>query len=182
MAPKTAYFEDHTEWDASGHYRRPALPPVDRESPGFFTNSADRLTAKGNFPCGPYLSHFTEVITRCTYQLWSPGHYFYRDDFNKGTQLHVPNETAIDFSIENKKVILVDDVLYTGRTTRSALDAMLDYGRPSAVELLVLIDRRFTRQLPIQADYTGRTIDAIISDKVKVLWKERDGKDEVIIE
>ena len=107
---------------------------------------------------------------------------FYRDDFNKGTQLHVPNETAIDFSIENKKVILVDDVLYTGRTTRSALDAMLDYGRPSAVELLVLIDRRFTRQLPIQADYTGRTIDAIVSDKVKVLWKERDGKDEVIIE
>jgi pyrimidine operon attenuation protein / uracil phosphoribosyltransferase len=107
---------------------------------------------------------------------------FYRDDFNKGTQLHMPNETAIDFSIENKKVVLVDDVLYTGRTTRSALDAMLDYGRPSAVELLVLIDRRFTRQLPIQPDYTGRTIDAIISDKVKVLWKERDGKDEVIIE
>jgi pyrimidine operon attenuation protein/uracil phosphoribosyltransferase len=107
---------------------------------------------------------------------------FYRDDFNKGTELHVPNETAIDFSIENKKVVLIDDVLYTGRTTRSALDAMLDYGRPSAVELLVLIDRRFTRQLPIQADYIGRTIDAIISEKVRVRWKERDGKDEVIIE
>lgn len=107
---------------------------------------------------------------------------FYRDDFKKGTELHVPNETAIDFSIENKKVILIDDVLYTGRTTRSALDAMLDYGRPSAVELLVLIDRRFTRQLPIQADYIGRTIDAIISEKVRVRWKERDGKDEVIIE
>lgn len=105
---------------------------------------------------------------------------FYRDDFN--TQLHVPNETTIDFSLENKKVILVDDVLYTGRTTRSALDAMLDYGRPSVVELLVLIDRRFTRQLPIQADYTGRTVDAIISEKVKVRWAERDGKDEVILE
>jgi pyrimidine operon attenuation protein/uracil phosphoribosyltransferase len=107
---------------------------------------------------------------------------FYRDDFKKGTELHVPNETAIDFSIENKKVILIDDVLYTGRTTRSALDAMLDYGRPSAVELLVLIDRRFTRQLPIQADYTGRTIDVIISEKVRVRWKERDGNDEVVIE
>jgi pyrimidine operon attenuation protein/uracil phosphoribosyltransferase len=94
----------------------------------------------------------------------------------------VPNETAIDFSIENKKVILIDDVLYTGRTTRSALDAMLDYGRPSAVELLVLIDRRFTRQLPIQADYIGRTIDAIISEKVRVRWKDRDGNDEVVIE
>lgn len=105
---------------------------------------------------------------------------FYRDDFN--TQLHVPNETTIDFSLENKKVILVDDVLYTGRTTRSALDAMLDFGRPSVVELLVLIDRRFTRQLPIQADYTGRTVDAIISEKVKVRWAERDGKDEVILE
>jgi pyrimidine operon attenuation protein / uracil phosphoribosyltransferase len=105
---------------------------------------------------------------------------FYRDDFN--TQLHVPNETKIDFSLENKRIILVDDVLYTGRTTRSALDAMLDFGRPSVVELLVLIDRRFTRQLPIQADYTGRTVDAIISEKVKVRWSERDGRDEVILE
>ncbi|SDH58847.1 bifunctional pyr operon transcriptional regulator/uracil phosphoribosyltransferase PyrR [Chitinophaga filiformis] len=105
---------------------------------------------------------------------------FYRDDFN--TELHVPNETTINFSLENKKVILVDDVLYTGRTTRSALAAMLDFGRPSVVELLVLIDRRFTRHLPIQADYTGRTVDAISSEKVKVRWAERDGKDEVILE
>ncbi|WP_343693333.1 bifunctional pyr operon transcriptional regulator/uracil phosphoribosyltransferase PyrR [Chitinophaga sp.] len=107
---------------------------------------------------------------------------FYRDDFNKGKAIHVPNETAIDFSIENKKVVLIDDVLYTGRTTRSALDAMLDFGRPSVVELLVLIDRRFTRELPIQADYTGRTIDAVNSEKVKVRWKDRDGHDDVIIE
>ena len=107
---------------------------------------------------------------------------FYRDDFNKGKHLHVPNETAIDFSIENKKVILIDDVLYTGRTTRSALDAMLDFGRPSVVELLVLIDRRFTRELPIQADYTGRTVDAVMSEKVKVRWKDRDGRDDVILE
>jgi len=105
---------------------------------------------------------------------------FYRDDFN--TQLHVPKETTIDFSLDGKKVILVDDVLYTGRTTRSALDAMLDFGRPSAVELLVLIDRRFTRQVPIQADYVGRTVDAIMSETVKVRWAERDGKDEVILE
>lgn len=106
---------------------------------------------------------------------------FYRDDFNKGTTLHVPNETDINFSIENKKVVLIDDVLYTGRTIRSALDAMLDFGRPAAVELLVLIDRRFSRQLPIQPDYTGRTIDAFISQKVKVRWQERDGSDEVVL-
>ncbi|MVT08624.1 bifunctional pyr operon transcriptional regulator/uracil phosphoribosyltransferase PyrR [Chitinophaga tropicalis] len=138
-------------------------------------------------PRGIFLS---ERIYR-TLQKLLPGvqiHYgklditFYRDDFNKGSQLHVPNETAIDFSIENKRVVLIDDVLYTGRTTRSALDAMLDFGRPSAVELLVLIDRRFTRQLPIQADYTGRTIDAVMSEKVKVRWAERDGADEVVIE
>jgi len=106
---------------------------------------------------------------------------FYRDDFNKGKGLHVPNETSIDFSIENKKVVLIDDVLYTGRTIRSALDAMLDFGRPASVELLALIDRRFSRQLPIQPDYTGRTIDAFISQKVKVLWEDRDGKDEVVL-
>lgn len=106
---------------------------------------------------------------------------FYRDDYNKGTALHIPNQTDIRFSIENKKVVLIDDVLYTGRTIRSALDAMLDFGRPEKVELLVLIDRRFSRQLPIQPDYTGRTIDSIISQKVKVLWNEKDGMDEVVL-
>lgn len=106
---------------------------------------------------------------------------FYRDDYKSGKGLQVPNETDIDFSIDNKRVILIDDVLYTGRTIRSAMDALLDFGRPAKVELLVLIDRRFSRELPIQPDYTGRTIDAIITERVKVLWKERDGKDEVVL-
>ncbi|MBO9154388.1 bifunctional pyr operon transcriptional regulator/uracil phosphoribosyltransferase PyrR [Chitinophaga sp. GCM10012297] len=106
---------------------------------------------------------------------------FYRDDYKSNKGLQVPNETDIDFSIDNKRVILIDDVLYTGRTIRSAMDALLDFGRPAAVELLVLIDRRFSRELPIQPDYTGRTIDAIITERVKVLWKERDGKDEVVL-
>jgi pyrimidine operon attenuation protein/uracil phosphoribosyltransferase len=78
-------------------------------------------------------------------------------------------------------VILVDDVLYTGRSIRSALDAILDFGRAEKVELLVLIDRRFSRQLPIQPDYVGRTIDSIISQKVKVIWEEQEGTDEVIL-
>jgi pyrimidine operon attenuation protein/uracil phosphoribosyltransferase len=104
---------------------------------------------------------------------------FYRDDIRK--ELHVPNQTDIKFSIEGKKVVLIDDVLYTGRTTRAALDALMDYGRPEKVELLVLIDRRYSRQLPIQADYTGRFIDSIVTQKVKVLWKERDEQDEVIL-
>jgi pyrimidine operon attenuation protein/uracil phosphoribosyltransferase len=104
---------------------------------------------------------------------------FYRYDIRK--ELHVPNRTDIKFSIEGKKVVLIDDVLYTGRTTRAALDALMDFGRPDKVELMVLIDRRFSRQLPIQADYIGKSIDSIVTQKVKVLWKERDEKDEVIL-
>jgi pyrimidine operon attenuation protein / uracil phosphoribosyltransferase len=91
---------------------------------------------------------------------------FYRDDIRNA--LHVPNQTDIPFSLENKNVVLIDDVLYTGRTIRAGLDALLSFGRPAKVELCVLIDRRFSRQLPIQADYIGRSIDSIISQKVKV--------------
>ena len=100
---------------------------------------------------------------------------FYRDDIRK--ELHVANQTDIPFSMEGKRVILVDDVLYTGRTIRAALDALLDFGRPGKVELCVLIDRRFNRQLPIQPDYVGKSIDSIISQKVKVEWD----KEEVIL-
>jgi pyrimidine operon attenuation protein/uracil phosphoribosyltransferase len=104
---------------------------------------------------------------------------FYRDDIRK--ELHIANRTDIAFSIEGKNVILIDDVLYTGRTIRAALDALLDFGRPEKVELCVLIDRRFSRQLPIQPDYIGKSIDAIVSQKVKVFWKKKDGKDEVCL-
>lgn len=104
---------------------------------------------------------------------------FYRDDIRK--ELHVPNQTDIRFSIEGRNVVLIDDVLYTGRTIRAALDALMDFGRPEKVELLTLIDRRYSRQLPIQPDYTGRAIDSIVSQKVKVLWQERDSRDEVVL-
>jgi len=95
--------------------------------------------------------------------------------------LHVANKTDILFSIEGKRVVLIDDVLYTGRTIRAALDALMDFGRPQKVELMVLIDRRYSRELPIQPDYTGKSIDSIVTQKVKVLWQEKDGKDEVIL-
>jgi pyrimidine operon attenuation protein/uracil phosphoribosyltransferase len=104
---------------------------------------------------------------------------FYRDDVRKS--LHIANTTNIPFGIENKKVILVDDVLYTGRTIRAALDALLDFGRPAEVSLCVLVDRRFSRELPIQPDYTGKVIDTIVSQRVKVAWTENEGKDEVIL-
>ncbi len=104
---------------------------------------------------------------------------FYRDDLRK--ELHVPNQTNILFSLEGKNVILIDDVLYTGRTIRAALDAIMDMGRPEKVELCVLIDRRFSRQLPIQPDYVGKSIDSIISQKVKVYWKKKDDREEVVL-
>ena len=102
---------------------------------------------------------------------------FYRDDFRRKDL--VPNRTNIDFIIEDKNVIMIDDVLYTGRTIRAGLDAMMAFGRPKDVELLVLVDRRFSRNLPIQAKYSGCIVDTIASEKVKVEWKESDGEDHV---
>lgn len=104
---------------------------------------------------------------------------FYRDDFRRKEL--IPNSTTIDFTIEDKNVILVDDVLFTGRTIRAGLDAMLAFGRPKDVELLVLVDRRFSRNVPIQAKYTGMVIDSIESQNVKVEWKELDGKDRITL-
>lgn len=91
---------------------------------------------------------------------------FYRDDIRK--EIHLANETNISCPIENKVVVLIDDVLYTGRTIRAALDALQDFGRPKKVELCVLIDRRFNRELPIQPDYCGRSIDTRAEEKVRV--------------
>lgn len=97
---------------------------------------------------------------------------FHRDDVHAGGGLHMPSINSIPFSIEGRQVILVDDVLHTGRTIRSAMDALMTYGRPSRVELLTLIDRKFSRELPVQPDYTGRSIDTIMSQKVVVDWPE----------
>jgi pyrimidine operon attenuation protein / uracil phosphoribosyltransferase len=105
---------------------------------------------------------------------------FYRDDVHT-SEIHVPSVTDIPFSIEGKKVVLIDDVLYTGRTIRSAMDALIDFGRPEKVELLVLVDRRFSRELPIHPDYAGYTVDTILTQKVIVYWEEKDGKDEVVL-
>ncbi len=104
---------------------------------------------------------------------------FYRDDFRTGNAPLQANETDVEFSLEHKRIVLVDDVLYTGRTIRSALDALLDFGRPEDVELLVLIDRRLHRHVPIQAKYAGKTIDSIIDERVKVEWQEQGEEDKV---
>jgi len=106
---------------------------------------------------------------------------FYRDDFRRSDKVLEANSTEIDFLIEDKRVVFIDDVLYTGRSIRAALTAIQSYGRPSEIELLTLIDRRFSRHLPIQPDYRGRQVDAINDEKVLVNWKETSGEDAVYL-
>jgi len=106
---------------------------------------------------------------------------FYRDDFRLRNQPLAASKTEMDFIVEDKKVILVDDVLYTGRTVRAALSALQHYGRAAKVELAVMVDRRFNRELPIQADYTGTAVDAVDQAYVEVCWAEKDGEDKILL-
>jgi len=102
---------------------------------------------------------------------------FYRDDFRRRDMPINANETEINFIIEEKNVILVDDVFYTGRSLRSGLDAMLAFGRPNKVEMLTLIERKYSRDYPLQPDYIGKSVDSLSSQRVEVDWKETSGKD-----
>ena len=104
----------------------------------------------------------------------------YRDDLRRKTEWPKVEKTEIPFSVEDKEVILVDDVIYTGRTTRAALEEIMDFGRPSSIQLVVMVDRGH-RELPIQPDYDGIKVDTLISEKVRVHLKETDGVDEVIV-
>lgn len=99
---------------------------------------------------------------------------FFRDDFRRSEIPLSANTTVMDQSVEGKDVVLIDDVLFTGRSIRSALTAIDTYGRPKSIELLVLVDRRFSRHLPIQPNYLGAQIDALQGDKVKVVWSENE--------
>jgi len=107
---------------------------------------------------------------------------FFRDDFRRNEKPLEANKTQIDFLVEAKKVVFIDDVLYTGRSIRAALTAIQSFGRPSVIELLVLIDRRFSRHLPIQPNYKGFQVDAIGQEKVKVCWDEQHGNDTIYLE
>jgi pyrimidine operon attenuation protein/uracil phosphoribosyltransferase len=106
---------------------------------------------------------------------------FYRDDFRRSSKVLEASATEMDFIVEGKNIVFIDDVLYTGRSIRSALTAIQSYGRPMRIELLILIDRRFSRHLPIQPDYRGRQVDAINDEKVIVNWKETQGEDAVYL-
>lgn len=105
---------------------------------------------------------------------------FYRDDLMRKTEWPNVKKTEIPFPVEDKKIILADDVIFTGRTTRAAIDEIMDYGRPSSIQLAVLVDRGH-RELPIQADYVGIKLSTLSTEEVRVHLKEADGRDEVII-
>lgn len=148
-------------------------------------NNFENAVIVGLQPRGIYLSNrihqkLTALLPNVSIPYGKLDITFYRDDYGKGG-LHIPSEMEMNFSLEGKTVILIDDVLFTGRSIRSGLDALLDFGRPERVELLVLIDRRFSREVPIQPDYVGMSVDVVEGQKVKVLWKEKDQKDEVVM-
>ena len=137
-------------------------------------------------PRGTYLANRVKALLENDYQIKDVqlgflDITFFRDDFRRGEKQLEANKTQIDFLVEDKKVVFIDDVLFTGRSINAALTAVQSFGRPSEVELLVLIDRRFSRHLPIQPDYRGRQVDVINDEKVIVSWKEKDGKDAVYL-
>jgi len=137
-------------------------------------------------PRGKFLANRLALMLKTDYkiknlQLGLLDITFYRDDFRRSDKIHEANTTEIDFIVEDKNVVFIDDVLYTGRSIRAALTAIQSFGRPLEIELLTLIDRRFSRHLPIQPNYRGRQVDAINKEKVKVHWKENEGEDAVYL-
>jgi pyrimidine operon attenuation protein/uracil phosphoribosyltransferase len=137
-------------------------------------------------PRGIYLANRIKTILQEDYRIENiPLGFlditFFRDDFRRHEKQLEANKTQIDFLVENKNVVFIDDVLFTGRSINAALTAIQSFGRPSEIELLVLIDRRFSRHLPIQPDYRGRQVDAIEGEKVKVCWQENEGEDAIYL-
>ena len=149
-------------------------------------NDFNNTVIVGVQPRGTFLSN--RIITKLKQLLKIPniesGNLdisFYRDDLRRREEPIVPQVMDMNLSLEGKNVVLIDDVLFTGRSIRSAIDALMAFGRPKSVELLTLIDRRFSRDLPIQPNYVGKTIDAIDSEKIIVEWKETTGTDRILM-
>ena len=136
---------------------------------------------RGTFLSKRIINKLQSLIPTSTIQSGNVDISFYRDDLMRREEPIVPEVMDMNLSVEGKNVVLIDDVLFTGRSIRSAIDALMAFGRPKSVELLTLIDRRFSRHLPIQPNYVGRTIDAIDSERVIVEWKEVNGKDRILM-
>lgn len=145
-----------------------------------FSNSA----IIGLQPRGTYVAERIkaqlEVLLKTKIEIGYLDTTFHRDDFRRRETPKKANETNIPFLIEDKNIILIDDVLYTGRSVRAALDAMISFGRPQTVELLVLVDRKYTRDLPIEPNYIGRSVNTMQTQRVMVEWREQGRKKDSI--
>ncbi|MDR6783499.1 pyrimidine operon attenuation protein/uracil phosphoribosyltransferase [Pedobacter africanus] len=139
------------------------------------------IQPRGSYFADRVKHELLQVLKKSTIQKGNLDITFFRDDFRRKDGLVSASSNTIDFIIEGKNVVLIDDVLWTGRTIRAAMDALLAYGRPAKVELMVLIDRRFSRQLPIEPNYIGHQVDSLNSQMVRVSWKETEGEDKVIL-
>ena len=136
---------------------------------------------RGTFLSNRIIAKLKQLLKTTNLESGSLDISFYRDDLRRRDEPIVPEIMDMNLSLEGKNVVLIDDVLFTGRSIRSAIDALMAFGRPKSVELLTLIDRRFSRDLPIQPNYVGRTIDAIDSERIIVEWKEVNGKDRILM-
>ena len=136
---------------------------------------------RGTFLSNRIIAKLKQLLNTTNLESGSLDISFYRDDLRRRDEPIVPEVMDMNLSLEGKDVVLIDDVLFTGRSIRSAIDALMAFGRPKSVELLTLIDRRFSRDLPIQPNYVGRTIDAIDSERVIVEWKEVNGRDRILM-
>jgi pyrimidine operon attenuation protein / uracil phosphoribosyltransferase len=152
------------------------------ENHGNFQNSAlIGLQPRGIFLARALEQQLSRILTPAKIPYGELDTTFHRDDFRTHKGPIIPSVMKMEIPVENKKIVFVDDVLYTGRTIRAGLDALLDFGRPASVELLVLVDRRFSRQLPIEPNYVGLMVDTRASQKVKVNWKAAGEEDSVVL-
>jgi pyrimidine operon attenuation protein / uracil phosphoribosyltransferase len=127
------------------------------------------------------LQKLDEILRGCTIPFGKLDITFYRDDFRTSKKPLAANVNDMPFVIENQRVILVDDVSYTGRSVQAAMTALNHYGRPKSVKLLVLVDRRFNREIPVRPDYVGLAVDALDDAYIRVEWEEVEGQDRILI-
>jgi pyrimidine operon attenuation protein/uracil phosphoribosyltransferase len=146
------------------------------ESHNDFSNSAIiGLQPRGRFLAERIKTHLDDLLSEDV-GIGYLDTTFHRDDFRRRESPKKASETNVPFLIEDKNIILIDDVLFTGRSIRAALDAMISFGKPKTVELLILIERKYSRDLPIQPNYIGKSVNTIQSQRVMVEWREQGKK------